>query len=326
MRRHGSWLAILLVLLGSQAPAQDPCAASVPAPKEDVSVVESCYPPVSYAPTMFGDFLGLAIAPATGGQVQTPQGSTPYTTPVDRGGYKIAENEAPRPQNRVFASYNYYDQVSGPVPISAVHRQIIGFEKTFHEGKASFGIRQPFYEMYGGVQDAGVEDVAAILKVAVYNNEKTGSLFSVGLLGTAPTGRNSNLILPDGTKVHPVLLEPFFGYYWGCGQFYVHGFGSILAAVSSSDLNIAFFDIGLGYSVYQRPDGIITAIIPTIEGHANMPLNSSGMLDYRDVFNFTGGVIFVFGEKTSLGMAIGTPVFGYTAFNVEGLLNFNCRF
>lgn len=336
MRRHGSWYigALLLAALATQACAQDgACRGPVEchgpnvvyAPSSDVEVEQQCYPPVCYAPTMFGDFLGLAIFPAPG-QVQIFQGQTPYTTPVDRGGYKIAENEAPRPQNRVFASYNYYDQVSGPVPLSGVHRQIIGFEKTFNDGKFSLGVRQPFYELYGGTVDRGIEDVAGIFKYALYNNDKTGTLFSIGTMVTAPTGTNPNLRLADGTAVHPILIQPFLGWFWGCDQFYAHGFSSVLASTDRSDLSIAFIDIGIGYSIYQCPDAWVSAIIPTIEGHANMPLNSSGLLDYRDVFNFTGGVNIVFNQKSSLGIAMGTPVFGYNAYTFEGLLNFNCRF
>src|SRR5262249_42311373 len=51
-----------------------------------------------------------------------------------RGPYKIAENESPRPQDRVFLSYNYFNDTStafSGLPHSDLHRETFGFEKTF---------------------------------------------------------------------------------------------------------------------------------------------------------------------------------------------------
>lgn len=334
MRRHGSWIAILLALLASPAWAQDmacPPEEGFEPEERDVACKVKCkdLERISYAPTMFGDFLTLAFAPAMRDAQVTP-GATPYGFPIDRGGYKIAENEAPRPQNRVFGSYNFYDQVPGPRPLDAVHREITGAEMTFCDGNASIGFRQPFYQAYGkGFESNGMEDAVGILKVLVCNNPKTGSLISVGVLGAGPTGRNAFALAPDGSQIKPFYIEPFLGYFWGWGRFYAHGFTSVMIPTDGRDVTVLSNDIGIGYSVYQDTESTISAVIPTIEVHVNSPVNHAiavTALNYQDTMNFTGGVHFIFNQRSSLGLAVGTPVFGPSAFNIEALANFNYRF
>lgn len=334
MRRHESWIAMLLALLTSPAWAQNmacPPEEDFEPEERDVQSKVKCkdMEGICYAPTMFGDFLTLAFAPAIRDAQVTP-GADPYGFPIDRGGYKIAENEAPRPQNRVFGSYNFYDQVPGPRPLDAVHREITGAEMTFYDGNVSLGLRQPFYQTYApGFQSSGVEDAVGIVKVAVYNNTRTGSLVSVGVLGSVPTGRNAFALAPDGSQIRPFRIEPFLGYFWGWGRFYAHGFTSVMIPTDGRDVTVLFNDIGLGYAVYQDTETTISAVIPTIEVHVNSPVNhadAATALNYQDTMNFTGGVHFIFNQRSSLGLAVGTPVFGPSAFNVEGLANFNWRF
>src|SRR6266446_1422423 len=51
-------------------------------------------PIVRFGPTMFGDF-----------PVKEP------FVPVRRGAFKIAENESPAPQDRVYVNYNYFNDI-----------------------------------------------------------------------------------------------------------------------------------------------------------------------------------------------------------------------
>ena len=70
-------------------------------------------------------------------------------------GLKIAENQSPRPQDRLFFSFNYFANVNGPLnqrlgaPVSdiRVYRYIFGLEKTFDGGNASIGIRLPLDQL-----------------------------------------------------------------------------------------------------------------------------------------------------------------------------------
>lgn len=62
-------------------------------------------------------------------------------------GFKIADNESPRPRDRVFFIYNYFGDGAGsntPGGIPAVQRSALGFEKTFFDALPSVEIRAPF--------------------------------------------------------------------------------------------------------------------------------------------------------------------------------------
>jgi hypothetical protein len=73
---------------------------------------------------------------------------------------RIAEDNAPRPADRVFFSYNYYANVAIEGGVSSGEtsgginnqRDPIGFEKTFLGGDVSFGMRVPFQLLDGGEQ------------------------------------------------------------------------------------------------------------------------------------------------------------------------------
>ena len=62
---------------------------------------------------------------------------------------KIAENESPWTANRLFVTYNYFNEIqqgrrrNDDLDID-VHREVIGFEKTFFNSKFSVGMRLPF--------------------------------------------------------------------------------------------------------------------------------------------------------------------------------------
>jgi len=66
--------------------------------------------------------------------------------------FKIAKNESPRPTNRVFLTYNYFNDVTLGHPIpdlqTDLNREVIGFEKTFLNGDASVGLRLPFFQVH----------------------------------------------------------------------------------------------------------------------------------------------------------------------------------
>ena len=68
-------------------------------------------------------------------------------------GILITDNDSPRPTDRAYFGYNYYNGIN-PATNSGLdridmHRQTVGFEKTFLGGDASFGMRLPFIQTYG---------------------------------------------------------------------------------------------------------------------------------------------------------------------------------
>src|SRR5260370_27909529 len=132
-------------------------------------------------------------------------------------GFKITEDESPRPIDRVYIDFNYFDRVNEAVlqhfgsdafRINA-YRETFGIEKTFLDGAMSIGFRLPlntleddstFQERHS--TNTAIGDLSVILKFAPYNDKKTGDTFSFGLAVTAPTG-STHFVGPQGfTRLH----------------------------------------------------------------------------------------------------------------------------
>ena len=68
-------------------------------------------------------------------------------------GITITDNDSPRPVDRFYFNYGYYDgmnaQLNPGVGNITQSRPMIGFEKTFLAGNASFGMRLPFVQING---------------------------------------------------------------------------------------------------------------------------------------------------------------------------------
>jgi hypothetical protein len=272
------------------------------------------------------------------------------------GAFKIAENESPRPQDRVFLTYNFYDNLTGPASVPSiatvsrtvgattfttatlvppatlptdVHREVLGFEKTFLDGNASFGLRAPLFEQEGdgsfGHGDVG--DLTLILKYALINDHVGGDVLSVGLALTAPTGPAVSTVAGN---VHDVLLQPYLGYIWNQGPFYVQGFSSLVVPTDSRDVTLLFNDVGLNYVLYRgAPGQAVSFIIPLVEAHVTTPLDNRSAdapIVAPDLVVLTGGVHVGLGCRSILSLGVATPVTGPRAFDVEALAQLNWRF
>src|SRR5262249_20066000 len=135
-----------------------------------------------------------------------------------------------------------------------LHREVIGFEKTFFDGNASFGMRLPFLQLQDGSGDLSrVGDLSFILKWALLNDRATGNVFSLGMVVTAPTG--DPFFAVNGNTIHPTILQPYLGYIFNFGNFYVHGFSSVVVPTDSQDVTLLLNDIGVGYWIYRDPQG-----------------------------------------------------------------------
>ncbi len=288
----------------------------------------------SFNPTMFGDLIGI-----TGRRVvRLSSGHTAVVTVPINSSFKITENESPRPLDRVFLNYNFFDRVdsaiNGPgAPGTNIHFETIGFEKTFMDGNASFEMRLPFYQVDAPSADtrqSEIGDLTMILKYAFVNDRQTGNLISGGLGLTVPTGKS--FAIPGESDISDVLIQPFVGYIFNLNRdLYIHGFSSIVVPTDSRDVTLLFNDIGVGYYLYNSPeDRFLTSIVPTLELHVNTPLNHRGALDspvgFPDVVDITSGAHFLFHRHCSVGMAVGVPVTGPKPYNVEALGNLNIAF
>jgi hypothetical protein len=289
---------------------------------------------------------------------------TPPATPSPRQatalapsvrGFKISENQSPLPQDRIFYTFNYYYNLNSAVdkrfdtPINNLraYREILGFEKTFDQGRASFGIRMPLDTLYAsstiqgnfakpGGTSTSLGDLSLFTKFLVRQDPNTGNTISAGLVVTAPTGPRTFAGANYIQSIHTTTLQPFVGYLFTKGRFYLHGFSAFEFPVDPADATLAYNDVGLGYYLYknmeEQPTRRVTAIVPTTEVHINTPLNHRNPFNQADVaasanvVNLTQGLSVEFNRRSILTIGIVTPVTYPKPFDLEALVLFNIRF
>jgi hypothetical protein len=254
---------------------------------------------------------------------------------VDRGEVKIEENESPRPVDRVFATYNYFDNVTRPfpgVPASNLNRETYGFELTFLNGDASIGLRMNSLQATGDSSFANsvFGDLTVIAKFALINDRATGDVLSVGLAVTAPTGPDA--FLPDGTRFNPMLLQPWTGFIYNWERLYTQGFSSLIIPTDSRDSLLATSSLAFGYWLYRGadPGALLSYVAPVIEGHSTIGLTHRGLdqtlIGFPDTFVLTSGVHLGIGQRSNLALGVGVPLSGPTPFNVEAIAQLNWQF
>ena len=249
-----------------------------------------------------------------------------------RGAFKIAENESPRPVDRVYFNYNLFNNVDqGPLfGRQDVSRYTFGYEKTFFGGQASAGVRIPFFNNLTGDSENNFGDLSVLLKYALYNDQATGNLISTGLVVTLPTGTLPHRFDSLDGNAHSTMLQPFVGWQWNYGNLFVQGFHSIMVPTVSRDVSFLFNDIGVGYWLYRtNQNQFITGIAPVIELHVNTPLTHSednGSINDRSVTNLVFGVNAQIYNQFNFGAALGVPLNGPRPYDVEAMAHLNFRF
>jgi hypothetical protein len=309
-------------------------------------------------PNFKGDFLGLPIrmagapfvpgVPSGGFRPGTGPLSFPVAAFVTRT-FKVSEDENPRPQDRVFVDFNFYDDVAHefnerfqtPFHDIQVYRETFGVEKTFFDGSASVGLRIPLNSAHVGSDDptdhpsnTDIGDLTTVFKVAPWMDQETGTLASLGLAVTAPTGPSHFANSSAFPAIHETILTPFVGGVWKSDRFYTQLFLSIDVPTSERDVTIFHTDLHFGYFLLQQhdQDAILQALVPVFEVHINDPLNHRGVFTLTDLaasddsVNLTGGLHFEFRGGSSLGAAVCVPVTGPKPFEIEALVQFDYRF
>jgi hypothetical protein len=263
-------------------------------------------------------------------------------------GLKVSDNQSPIPQDRVFFSFNYFDNLNAsvdrklqsPIQNLQVYHELFGIEKTFLDGNASIGFRVPLntisFKSTANVAGLGGSstapgDLSVFLKYVLYQQQ--GTLFSTGLQVTAPTGPGAF----GGAKYYSYFrdtqIQPFVGYLFARDRFYFQGFSSINVPTMSQDVTLWFNDLSIGYYVYRAndPNRFLTAIVPTAEVHVNTPLNHRGygtsdLAGTPDVLDMTFGTNVELRKRAILSVAYVTPVTGPKPFNAELVMLLNIRF
>jgi len=286
-----------------------------------------------------------------------------FLVPVpNHGAFKVGENASPIPIDRVYFSYNYFNAIRHPsaqngpttttqttrnriqnitidttvttvipgAPFVDLHREVLGFEKTFLDGRASVDIRLPVFQQVNGHDDfrsSHMGDITVVGKYAFYMNRDTGDVISGGVAVTAPTGPSIQTI--EG-PVRSTLLQPWFGYVWNHNRTYLQAFHSVVLPTDSRDVSLIFNDVSVGFWAY-RGDGTrpLRFIVPTAEVHVTTPLSNRAVLEpisTPDTVVLTGGVHVGIFRNSILTFGAGSPITGPRTSSVEAFLQFNRRF
>jgi hypothetical protein len=298
---------------------------------------------------MIGDLLPPTslVRAAAGPPPPPPPGARSFLAPSVRG-FKIADNQSPVPQDRVYFTFNYFNNVNQRLDNFfntnftgvQIYRYIWGFEKTFNDGGGSFGMTLPLNSIFarsrepnlnGGGSGTALGDLTVYLKHVFAVDPKSGSLATGGLAVTPRTAGRVFGGAPFLSGSNTTSIQPFFAYLYNFGDFYLHGFESIDTPFDSNQPTMIYNDVGLGYYLYRSNDWrrLISAVVPTVELHANIPLNHRGAYDALDRFgtpdvvDITGGINVRLGERTVATFGMAVPVTGPRAFNyeVQALLN-----
>lgn len=266
-------------------------------------------------------------------------------------GFKISENQSPKPQDRVFATMGYFSDINGAVNRQlggyiqnmTVYRELFGIEKTFLDGFASLGLRQPLdtlvvntpYQALGGT-NTSLGNLTVFGKYILAMDDETGSLLSTGLSITTPTGPSRFAGHPAAAPIRDVLFQPFLGFIKNSasGRFYAQGFTAIDVPTDNRDVTLYYNDLGVGYYLVRNEDrtAFLTAVVPTFEVHINTPLNHRGAVNANDPFatpdivNLTYGTNILLRRRALLSIGVVTPVTGPRPFDYEVLALFNLYF
>jgi hypothetical protein len=320
--------------------------------------------PTSALPPMIGDaspfrFNSFPLRPSLTTVPPVPPPVSPPgppTPPGPRGGaafypsvrnFKISENMSPRPQDRVFYDFNYYNNLDATInrrvlaPISDIKAYIhlFGLEKTFNDGKGSIGIRLPLDTVTADSPSRSIltptqtalGNLSVFTKYILEQDPRTGSLVSVGLAVTPPTGPTRFAGAPYLLGINSVYFQPFLGYIYNSGRWYIQGFSGFDFPATQRDVTLMFNDIGIGYYAIraQDPTRFLTGLAPTFELHVNTPFNHRDPFNKfdiagsPDVVNLTYGLNFEFRRTAILTAALITPVSSPKPFDTEAVLLLN---
>jgi hypothetical protein len=154
-------------------------------------------------------------------------------------------------------------------------------------------------------------------------------VLSGGLAVSAPTGPDA--ILLDGSRLNPVLLQPFAGFIRNWDRLYSQGFSSMIVPTDADDVLLATSSLGVGYRVYTAsdPSARLSYLTPFVEGHATIPVNHRGLSQdlagFPDTVVLTNGVHMGLG-RANLALGVAVPVTGPRLFDVQAIAQLNWRF
>jgi hypothetical protein len=306
------------------------------------------------APEMLGDQLPLRVpgpVPVRGAGVPAAAGgAAPGSVLVVPGtrDFKVADNGSPRPQDRVYFGFQYFNDCFGAtnraigaaVSNVVLYREYIGMEKSFLDGNASFELRMPMNTL--GVDGTptldgrytALGDLSMVLRYALLRDRELDNWFTAGLAVTTPTGPGTLGGIGVPNPSHSTVLQPFVAYLYNRGDLYLQGFSAFDIPTDVRDTTLWYNDVGIGYFIYRTPDysRFLTAVAPAFEVHIATPLNNRGgpvagnLLSAVDEVNLSMVANLQFASRTRLSVGVVTPVTGPQPFTIEGVVQLRFRF
>ncbi|HVJ67339.1 MAG TPA: hypothetical protein VM510_05105, partial [Caulifigura sp.] len=254
-------------------PAATP-PAQRPAPRPTITDTRPRTPRARTArsPEMFGDqFVAIPLAVdglPTGGSGESQEFATIVgPTSVNAFSQKISENNHPLPRDRVFYTFNYfndalkfdssYDGFFGTSSTTqSLLRHTLGVEKTFNEGDSSIEVRLPFNTgtsfsrtdtgQVWGYDGGTLGNVMLTGKTLIYEGDQFLASTGMGvILPTAADTRfraNSTTVTVDNSAVY---LSPFLGSLWTPNdQWFVMAFGQVQFSANGDPIIVRDSEIG----------------------------------------------------------------------------------
>lgn len=269
---------------------------------------------INSSPNMIGDLL------SNGGYVNLfpfTERDTISSIPIAGGDrrFKISENMSPLPRDRVFYTFNGFQQAARTVEGREidVNRHTLGGEKTFWDATGSVEVRMPILQGLSAVQsvdndlynDDRVEfgNVTIIPKFII--SDGPSYIFSAGLGINLPTASDTSDTSPGGSvqPIQPLLnirnqavhLSPFLGLlllpddstyvisyvqadFDTYGNTVTDGFGGYLGRYQ--DQNLLHFDVAVGRFLYRDYDTRLTGIAAQIELHYTTTMQDTDQILY----------------------------------------------
>jgi hypothetical protein len=186
-------------VIGDQLPIR---ARILPANLDRISVRQRNFPPLPNP---------LPPDPPPGDQVAARSGVGIFAPNIRA--LKVAENMSPFPQDRIFGSFNLYENVGeefnerdgAPFTNLRVYTQFYGFEKTFLDGEASLGLRMPINSL---VVDSRVPGTGGTFTAAGDLN-----VFAKALLAQTEWSDGRLAALSGGVPDRPTVVRGIPGVY-----------------------------------------------------------------------------------------------------------------
>jgi hypothetical protein len=137
------------------------------------------------------------------------------------GRQKMSEDTSPIPRDRLIFDYDYFNGATLTPGGIDVHRIVVGFEKTFLDGRASIEVRLPFASTLDSTSTLGMEsrnmelgDLRITPRLLAYSSETVNVGAGLGIY--LPTAADTRVRNPDGSDLvrfsnDSVTLSPYIG-------------------------------------------------------------------------------------------------------------------